>query len=79
MTEPLRCGACGSDEISHGFSAPPFQGIAECHADGCEVLALAKTEAQAVAALVAGQWTHRVINRDADGNPERAARREPPR
>lgn len=69
MTPPRNCPRCGRDEISHGYSFPPMQGNVECHADGCEAVAVADTEAEAIAIWNAGEWTHRITDRDEDGIP----------
>lgn len=65
----LYCPKCGSDEVSYGYSAPPFQGNVQCHADGCEVVAVADTEAKAQALWRSGEWTHEPVDRGEDGQP----------
>lgn len=69
-TDVRNCPKCGSDEISFGFSAPPMTGVVECHADGCEVLAVAATEDAAIALWNGGVWTHELVDRDDNGIPE---------
>jgi len=67
--EPSQCRACGSDEISFGYSAPPFQWEIMCHADGREVLVVADTEAEALMQWEAGEWSFRVVGHDETGRP----------
>lgn len=76
MNEPINCPRCGSDEIAHGYSFPPMQGTVECHADGCETVVVAGSEAEAIERWNAGEWTHRVVDRDRMGNPIYAHRTE---
>lgn len=63
------CPRCGSDEVSYGYSSPPMRGCVECHADGCEIIAVANSESEAIAAWNAGRWTHRAVDLDENGNP----------
>lgn len=63
------CPRCGRDEISHGYSMPPMQGTVECGADGCEVVAVADSEAQAIQMWNEGRWNYRIVDRDEDGQP----------
>ena len=63
------CPRCGSDEISHGYSIPPVQGIVSCHSDGCEITTVAESERQAIQRWNAGKWDFRVVERDDNGNP----------
>ena len=68
-TDPKKCPHCGSEEISHGYSAPPVQWTVECYADGCGRLLVANTQEAAFAGWAAGEWTHRVADYDQSGNP----------
>ena len=69
MLMPKNCPRCGSDELSHGWSAPPMSGSVQCHADGCECHTVAETEQEAIRLWNAGVWHSRVIERDESGNP----------
>jgi hypothetical protein len=73
--EVKNCPRCGSDALSHGWSFPPMTGSVQCFADGCEVIALADTEAEAVAMWNDGRWNYRVTDYNDNGLPviERAA------
>lgn len=62
------CPRCGSDEVSHGWSAPPMQGHVECHADECGALAVAGDEDAALALWNGGYWNYRIVGRDEDGS-----------
>lgn len=67
MNRVKNCPRCGSDEISHGYSAPPMQGTVSCHSDGCEITTVAKTERQAIQRWNAGEWDFRVVDYDDNG------------
>jgi hypothetical protein len=60
----LHCPKCGTDEVSYGYSAPPFVANVECHADGCEVVAVGQTEDEVQSLWRSGEWTHELVGRD---------------
>lgn len=68
-SEPKNCPRCGGDELSWGYSAPPFQGSVECHADGCEAYAVADNERDAIDLWNSGVWHGRPVEWDNHGNP----------
>ncbi|WP_267550300.1 Lar family restriction alleviation protein [Rhizobium rhizogenes] len=57
--EILPCPFCGSDEISHGYQAPPYQGTAQCHDCGAAII-----EDDEEAAIKA--WNRRASPSDAE-------------
>lgn len=67
--QPANCPNCGSDELSWGYSAPPFQWQIECHEDGCGTYVVADNEDEAFSLWRRGKWTARIIEWDEDGMP----------
>jgi len=65
----LPCPECGGDEISYGYSFPPYQGVVQCHADGCEIVAVAASERDALEKWAAGEWDYKVTSYTDDGQP----------
>jgi len=63
------CPRCGSDEISYGYSCPPMQGHAQCHADGCEAFIADSEMGTAIRLWNAGVWQRRIVDWDDNGNP----------
>lgn len=67
--EPKKCPRCWSDEIGFGYSYPPMRGDVQCYADGCEIVTVAGSEAEAIDRWNKGLWDFQVVGRDENGNP----------
>ena len=63
------CPRCGSDEIAHGYSAPPLRFDVQCYADGCGSITVADTEQECADLWNGGLWQFRAIDWDEMGDP----------
>lgn len=69
MEDPNNCPRCDGNQLSWGYSAPPFVTSVCCYSEGCEAVTTDDHKEDAITLWNRGVWHYRITEYDDNGDP----------